>query len=169
MYNQQSASPGSSASSLQDISNSWINALTKPYVPVYQQEAARATQNRILINVGIATAVAVLLGILGGLGGNMLGNVLGSLILTPLMFAIQVAVLYVASRALGGTGTLEQQAWVQSTYWVPILMLRAIPIVGGFLYMIGWLYSLYLTYITVQTVHRLQSTQAILAMVLAFV
>lgn len=169
-YNQGGPTTSLSAGGFQDVLNSWISTLTRPSVPVLAAEIPRASQNRIIMSVGVATVVAAILGALGQMGsGHALGGFIYSLIATPIGFGLNVLILNFAARMMRGTGNLQEQAWVQSTYWAPILILGAIPFVGGILSLIGWLYSIYLTYLTVQAVHRLDGTNAIVAMIISAV
>lgn len=164
MYNASNSSPNSStAISVQDLFNVWVNALTKPNVPTYQQEATRGSQNAILLNAGVGIGVVLVFSLLGGLiGGNILSGLFIGLITSALNLAINMGALYVAAKLTNGNGSLEQQAWVQSTYLVPLMIISNIPLVGWIVGWIGSLYSIYLTYITVQAVHRLPSDKAII-------
>jgi len=151
-----------SQASVQDVINSWIAALTRPSVETFASELARFSQNRLLISVGLATLVAAVFGLLGGLmGGSIVGGFLGALIGTPIAFFLGQGVIWLVARLFGGTGDYMQQAWVNSTFWAPILILGQIPIIGGFIALIGGIYSLYLTYLALQPVQRLDSQRSL--------
>jgi hypothetical protein len=159
----QSAGPAFSQAGLQDVVNSWITSVTKPNVQTYAAEVPRADQNRLLMSVGLATVISAVLGLLGGiLSHNMVGGFIGSLIFTPLTFFIGQGIVYLLARAMGGTGNFMTQSYVMSTFWAPLLVLRSIPIVGGFIGIIAVLYSLYLTYLALQPTQRLESNKALM-------
>jgi hypothetical protein len=159
----QSAGPAFSQAGLQDVVNSWITSVTKPNVQTYAAEVPRADQNRLLMSVGLATVISAVLGLIGGIfSHNMVGSFLTALIGTPLGFFIGQGIIYLLARAMGGTGSFMTQSYVMSTFWAPLLVLRSIPIVGGFIGIIAGLYSLYLTYLALQPTQRLDSTKSMM-------
>jgi len=88
--------------------------------------------------------------------------VLFALIGTPLGFLIGQGVIYLIAKAVGGTGNFQEQAYVMSTFWAPLLIVQHIPIIGAFIGFIAGLYSLYLTYLALQPTHRLDSSKALM-------
>src|SRR5689334_11766241 len=122
-YNQAGgpAAPMVSQAGIQDIINSWVSSLTRPSVQTYAAEVPRASQNRILMNVGLAVVASAILGLIGGLiSGNLVGDFIKTLILSALSFVVWAGATYIGARLMQGTGTVEQHAWVVSTYWAPI-------------------------------------------------
>jgi hypothetical protein len=156
------AEPAFSQAGLQDVVNSWIAAITKPNVQTFAAEVPRTSQNRLIMSVGLATVIAAVLGLIGGLfTHNMVGSFVGSLIFTPVGFLVGQGIIYLIAKMVGGNGSYMEQAWVMSTFWAPILVLTNIPIIGGIIGLIAWIYSLYLTYLALQPTHRMDSTKAL--------
>jgi len=171
-YNQSGpSSPMVSQAGIQDIINSWTRALTQPSVQTLAAEVPRTSQNRIIMSVGLATVVSAIIGLITGVftPGGFVGGFVSSLIGTPLRFLIVAAVLYFAARMMKGTGTFEQTAWVLSTFYAPLLIVQSlhIPLLGGLIGLVASIYSIYLIYLTLQAVHRLDGTNAIVAMLLS--
>src|SRR5436305_718488 len=122
-----------SSAGFQDVTNSWITVLSQPALAKQNlvMEVPRNTQNRIILSVGSATVISGLLGAIGGIFSvHVVGEFLRYLIVTPLSFFFGVAALYIGARTVQGRGVVSQQAWVQSTYWAPILILSSLPLVG---------------------------------------
>ena len=156
------AEPAFSQAGLQDVVNSWIAAVTKPNVQTFAAEVPRTSQNRLIMSVGLATVIAAVLGLIGGLfSGNLVSSFIGSLIFTPVGFFIGQGVIYLIAKVVGGNGSYMEQSWVMSTFWAPILILTNIPIIGGIIGLVAWIYSLYLTYLALQPAHRMDSTKAL--------
>jgi hypothetical protein len=164
-YNAGGPTPMVSQASVQDVINSWIAALTRPSVQTFSNELARFSQNRLFMSVGLATLVAAVFGLLGGIfSGNLVGGFIGALIATPIAFFLGQGVVWLIARLFGGTGDYMQQAWVNSTFWAPLLIisqLSFIPIIGGLIALAGWVYSLYLMYLALQPVQRLDSQRSL--------
>jgi len=156
-----------SQAGVQDVVNSWISSLTRPAVETLAAEVPRASQNRILLNVGLTVVASAILGLITGLlGGNLIGDFLRVLIVTAINFGVWVGATYLGARLMQGTGTVEQHAWVFSTYWAPIAILSNIPIIGWFIGWIGFFYQLYLLFLTNQAVHRLNMQNSIIAVLI---
>jgi hypothetical protein len=155
------AEPAFSQAGLQDVVNSWIAAITKPSVQTFAAEVPRTSQNRLIMSVGLATVIAAVLGLIGGfISGNGTGFI-GSLIGTPIGFFVGQGVIYLIAKMLGGNGSYMEQSWVMSTFWAPILVLTNIPIIGGIIGLVAWIYSLYLMYLALQPTHRMNSSKAL--------
>jgi hypothetical protein len=91
----------------------------------------------------------------------MVGSFVGSLIFTPVGFLVGQGIIYLIAKMVGGNGSYMEQAWVMSTFWAPILILTNIPIIGGIIGLVAWIYSLYLTYLALQPTHRMNSSKAL--------
>ncbi len=167
--------PAIGQAGLMDVVNSWITSLTKPSVATYAAEVPRATQNRLIMSVGIVTVIAALAGLLGGVFGplGVIGGFITALITTPLGFLVGVAAYYAGAKIMKGTGTFLEHAWVWSTIWAPVTIISSIvgiiPILGGIVSFIIGLVALYFYYLSIQAVHRLEGSNAILAIVIGFV
>ncbi len=167
--------PAIGQAGLMDVVNSWITSLTKPAVSTYAAEVPRATQNRLIMSVGIVTVLAMILDLLGGLifTHHPIAGLLSGLIGTPLGFLVGVAGFYFGARAMKGTGNFMEHAWVWSTIWAPITVLASlvgiVPVLGGLVGLALAIYSFYLYYLSLQAVHRLDGTNAIIAIVIGIV
>ncbi|HUS15410.1 MAG TPA: Yip1 family protein [Chloroflexia bacterium] len=178
-YNPSSTTPSSPApeitqAGLMDVVNSWITSLTKPAVSTYAAEVPRASQNRVIMSVGLATVVAALAGLLGGLfSGNAIGSLILALIMTPISFLLAAGGFYLGARLMKGTGSFMEHAWVWSTIWAPVSVISSIlgiiPVIGGLVGLVLGLFALYLYYMAIQAVHRLDGTNAILALIIGAV
>ncbi len=158
------AVPAVSQAGLQDVFNSWVTSLTRPSAATYANEATRATQNRIWLSVGAAVIISAILGLISGiLGGNMVGDFIKTLVLAIIQFVIVAGSYYAGAKIMKGTATLEQHAWVTSTYWAPITVLSNIPLIGWLLGLVGAFYMIYLEYLTIQGVQRLDGQNAMIA------
>jgi hypothetical protein len=155
------AEPAFSQAGLQDVVNSWIAAVTKPSVQTFAAEVPRTSQNRLIMSGGLATVIAAVLGLFSGLLSGRATGFIGSLIGTPIGFFVGQGIIFLIAKMVGGNGSFMEQSWVMSTFWAPILILTNIPIIGGFIGLFAWLYSLYLTYLALQPTHRMDSTKAL--------
>jgi len=155
------AEPAFSQAGLQDVVNSWIAAITKPSVQTFAAEVPRTSQNRLIMSVGLATVIAAVLGLISGLLSGSATGFIGSLIGTPIGFFVGQGIIYLIAKMVGGNGSYMEQSWVMSTFWAPILVLTNIPIIGGIIGLVAWIYSLYLTYLALQPTHRMNSSQAL--------
>jgi len=163
-----------SSGDFQDVINSWISSVTRPAIGTYAAEVPRASQSRLIMSVGIVTVIAAIAGLIGGVfTGHAVGGFISALIITPVGFLIVAGALYLGARLMKGTGTFEQHAWVVSTIWAPITILSSIagiiPILGGLIGILLGLYSIYLYYLSQQAVHRLDSSNAIISMLIGIV
>src|SRR5689334_2402673 len=155
------AEPAFSQAGLQDVVNSWIAAITKPSVQTFAAEVPRTSQNRLIMSVGLATVIAAVLGLISGLLSGSATGFIGSLIGTPIGFFVGQGIIYLIAKMVGGNGSYMEQSWVMSTFWAPILVLTNIPIIGGIIGLVAWIYSLYLTYLALQPTHRMNSSKAL--------
>ncbi|MDQ2805505.1 MAG: YIP1 family protein [Chloroflexota bacterium] len=174
--------PAIGQAGLMDVVNSWITSVTKPAIPTYAAEVPRATQNRLIMSVGIVTVVAAVAGLLGGLfhGGAVTG-LFGGLIGTPIGFFLGAGLFYLCGKLMKGTAGFMEFAWVWSTIWAPATIISdvvgLIPVLGGWIPVLGgllsllaglvWLavfvYAMYLYYLVNQAVQRLDSSNALIA------
>ena len=167
--------PAIGQAGLMDVVNSWITSVTKPAIPTYAAEVPRATQNRLIMSVGIVTALAMLLGLLGGIifTHHPISGLLSPLITTPLGFLIGVGGFYAGAKIMKGTGSFMEHAWVWSTIWAPLTIATSIigivPVLGGLVAIVLAIYSFYLYYLSIQAVHRLDGSNAIIAIFIGIV
>lgn len=173
-YNPGGSTAPVAPPSIQEVINTWIASVTRPAIQTYAAEVPRASQNNLIISVGIVTVLAAIFGLISGMEHNAaLPGFIFSLIATPVGFLIGVAAYYLGARVMSGTGTFLQHAWVWSTIWAPITivtsLLGIIPVLGGLVGLVVGLYSLYLYYLSIQAVHNISGTNAILAIVIGVV
>lgn len=167
--------PAIGQAGLMDVINSWITSVTKPAISTYAAEVPRASQNRLIMSVGIVTVVAMILGLLGGIifTHHPIAGLLTPLIGTPLGFLVGVGGFYAGAKVMKGTGNFMEHAWVWSTIWAPLAVATSvigiIPVLGGLIAVVLAVYSFYLYYLSIQAVHRLDGSNAIIAIVIGIV
>jgi len=172
--------PAIGQAGLMDVVNSWITSVTKPAVSTYAAEVPRAAQNRLIMSVGLATVVAAVAGLLGGvLRGNAVGGFLGSLITTPIFFLLTVGAFFLGAQLMKGSANFLQFAWVISTIWAPISILRSVlgifsgvpllNLIAGLIGLLALIYSFYLYYLSIQAVQRLDGSNAIISILIGVV
>ena len=109
-----------------------------------------------------------------GLMTGMLGGAsLFAIILAPIGFLISVGIYYLIARVLGGTGDYGRYAYLIAVFQAPISIILAVvswvPILGGCVGLIGWIYSLVLTFYATKVEHNLTSGKAIAVIVIPIV
>jgi hypothetical protein len=166
--------PAINQAGLMDVVNSWIAAVTRPSVQTYAAEVPRTSQNRLIMSIGIVTVIDALAGLVQGIfSGHAVGQFLYSLIFTPVMYLISAGAFYAGAKIMKGTGTFLEWAWVASTIWAPVSIINGllgiIPVLGGLVAIVVSLYSIYLYYLAIQGVHRLDGSNAIIAMIIGAV
>jgi len=181
---------------LQDLFQSYRNAITKPNVATYEAEIPKASWLRTIVGVLIVDVVSFVFaliavaigsaqvnqalsqlhaqGIYGydGLltavgGGGFFGAFIG-LFLSLLWFFLGAGLLWVSARLLGGTGgDFMTHAYLLSLSYTPLRIIGAvigvIPIVGGLVAFVAYLYQLYSAGLAMQASQRMQPGRALLA------
>lgn len=92
--------------------------------------------------------------------------IVGLILLEVIETFINVGIIWVIARILGGKGSFAQQYYLTSLYVAPLLaiaILFFIPILGTLLVLVLGLYSLYLLYLIVKDVHAFSTGRAVLA------
>lgn len=101
------------------------------------------------------------------LGGPVagVGAALTSILGTLLGFLISVGFFYLVARMLGGTGNFGRYAYLIAAFSAPLSILGAllgfVPILGGCLGGILWIYQIVLTYFATKVEHTLSQGRAI--------
>lgn len=131
----------------------------------------------LIIGLGIAS-LGGLLSTLGGNAGLLIGG-LGvlAIIVFPVLLAIfsviggfiGVGIMYLIAKALGGTGTFDQQFYLSSRLIWPmffamigVFILTLIPVVGVLISFVWNLYSIYLQVMLVSVAHKVSKLKALL-------
>ena len=168
-----------------DLFAVWRTVLTRPSVPTFDEQKPNATNERTLTGVIIAAiASAVLAAVFVAIfpvyspmaieagAPGALTTLVRTFIQTILGFYVFCYVLqFVATRLFGGQGVFDQQAYLISTYWVPISIvgqgLVFIRVIGPFIGLLALAYGLVLTTFAVQSGQRVSVGNAILSWVVA--
>lgn len=166
--------PAINQAGLMDVVNSWIAAVTRPAIQTFASEVTRTSQNRLIMSVGIVSVVVAVMDLIKGIfSGGPVGQFLYGLISTPILFLITAGAFYAGAKIMKGTGNFLEWAWVASTIWAPISIVGAvlgiIPVLGGLVAFVFSLYGIYLYYLAIQAVHRLDGSNAIIAMIIGAV
>lgn len=102
--------------------------------------------------------------------GAMGGSGVASIIISPILFLIGVAMLYLIARLLGGTGTFGRYAYLIAVFQAPITILNAvlnfIPVAGACLALAFSIYAIVLTYFATKVEHNLSSGRALTAVLI---
>jgi hypothetical protein len=159
----------------QTMFNSSMAVLQRPSVATFEEHEKNDLQ-AATIYIAVAAAIAGVLAAIGsairgtglGIGGALIGGVIGTLI----GFYIYMGVVYLLSRAFGGTGNFGELAYDISLFSAPLSVVNAvlglIPVVGPLVGIVVGLYGLYLTYLGIQSGMNLPRDKAILVMVIIF-
>lgn len=96
---------------------------------------------------------------------------LGNIITVPLFFLVGVAVYYLISRALGGTGDFGRYAYLNAAFSAPLgiltTLLSLVPFAGCITPLIT-IYSLVLVYFATKVEHQMSSGRAIWVVLIPF-
>jgi hypothetical protein len=92
-----------------------------------------------------------------------------TLILAPIGFLIGSGIHFLIAKLLGGTGSFEEQTYLLATFVAPMMIISGvvgiIPILGGCVSFLIFIYQLVLTFLAVKVVHRLGTGQAVVVAV----
>ena len=82
----------------------------------------------------------------------------------PIGFLIGSGIYFLIAKLFGGTGSFEEQTYLLATFQAPIgivsSVISIIPILGGCVSFLLFIYQLVLTYFAIRVVHRLGGGQA---------
>lgn len=141
-----------------------------------------------VIYLALASVVAIIMGIIGMvaatslsmiggspnsmamMGGSLIAGIVMIVILVPLIMIvgslIGTYIMYMIAKALGGTGSFDQQFYHMAVMGGGITVISSlfsiIPCVGDLVQLVAWVFSLYLGYLIYMSVHRVSSGKAIL-------
>ncbi len=98
--------------------------------------------------------------------------IFGTLIGTVIFLLIYWGVVYLLGRAFGGTGEFGELAYGFALFSAPLAVISSvggiIPLVGGFIAFAVWIYSLYLTYLAIQSGMNLPANKALYVILILF-
>ncbi len=104
---------------------------------------------------------------------NLIGAILGAIIATILGLLISWGITYLLGRAFGGTGQFGELAYGMALFGAPLTMvgslLNLIPFVGGIAGFALAIYSLYLTYLAIQSGMNLPGNKALYVILIELV
>lgn len=105
--------------------------------------------------------------------GTGFGGAVWALISAILGFLIFVGVIHVVAKALGGQGDYGRYAYQVAAFYAPLSIVAAllglIPLLGGCLGFIVWIYELVLAVIATQAEYKVDTAKAIIALVVALI
>ncbi len=90
----------------------------------------------------------------------------GALILAPLGFLFGSAIYFLLAKIVGGQGDFERHTFALATFSAPLLIVNGalgiIPILGGCVSFLVYIYQIVLTYFAMKVAHNLSSGMALL-------
>ena len=96
-----------------------------------------------------------------GAGGGVVGTFCLTLILAPVFFLIGSGIFFGLAKLFGGTGSFEEQTYLLATFSAPIMIVNGVigvvPILGGCVSFIIYIYQLLLSFYAIKVVHGLES------------
>lgn len=173
----------------------WVNVLTKPGEATFEQERSspQATLATAMIWIAVAavilaifSSISVLIGgflnmgqllltedlppefaglMVGAGGGGIIMVFCLTLIFAPIGFLIGSGIYFAIAKALGGTGSFEEQSYLLATFTAPIMIVNGViglvPFLGGCFSFFLSIYQLVLSYFAIKTAHNLDTGRAI--------
>ncbi len=137
---------------------------SNPWGPVLELMKDAPPELRELLNNGGGNP--------GGFGAGLIGVICGvpfGALLGVIFFWIGTAIQNWIARMFGGVGELEKFFFVNAAYMAPIYLasniLSNIPLVGCISALLGF-YSLYLNWLTIRTVHKIDGGKALLVLLI---
>ena len=105
--------------------------------------------------------------------GTGLGGAVWALITAIVGFLIFVGVIHIVTKALGGQGDYGRYAYQVAAFYAPLSIIASllglIPLLGGCLGFIVWIYELVLAVIATQAEYKVDTAKAIIALVIAVI
>jgi Yip1-like protein len=157
----------------QTMINSSMAVLQHPSVATFEEHEKNDLQ-AATIYVAIGGLISGLFGALRGaiqhtnVGSGLIGGILGAII----GFYIYLGLVYLLGRAFGGTGNFGELGYDLSLFTAPLTavssLLALVPVLGGILALLLFLYNIYLTYLGIQSGMNLPRDKAIIVMVIIF-
>lgn len=182
---------GVNQATVNNLTQSYMNAVTKPNVSTYEAEMGNASMNKTLIGVAAVAVVSAIMALLRGLIGGAavasfmpagtnssaitglgattgFGGFIITLIITPIAFFLGAGILYLMAKILGGQGNdFGTHAYLLSLSYTPLRIVAAvlsiIPVVGGLVGFVLGIYQLYSAGLSMQASQRLSPGKAMAA------
>ena len=184
---------GMDQAGLQNLAQSYLNAVTKPNVSTYEAEMRNGTWVKILIGVAAVAVVRFIVALLGvgtasaslgplrdqlraqGInfdpgaftGGVGVGAAISSLFFTFISFFVGAGVLFLMAKIFGGQGSdFMTHAYLLSLIYVPVQIASSILNIIpfiGLLTIVLYIYQLYSQGLSMQASQRLNTSRAMLA------
>jgi uncharacterized membrane protein YidH (DUF202 family) len=155
--------------------NSSMAILQRPSVATFEEHEKNDLQGAtiyVAIAAVIAGILAALTAAIGGAPTGFLGVIIGAVLFTLVFFYFYMGVVYLLGRAFGGTGNFGELAYDIALFYAPLMVVRGllgiIPILGAIAALIVTLYSIYLTYLGIQSGMNLPKDKAIWVMAIIF-
>jgi Yip1 domain len=163
----------SSMFDFQTMINSSMAVLQHPSVATFEEHEKNDLQSAT-IYVAIGGLLAGVFGAIAGairntsVSSGLISGILGALI----GFFIYTGLVYLLGRAFGGTGNFGELAYDISLFSAPITavgsLLGIVPILGGIVALLLFLYQIYLTYLGIQSGMNLPKEKALIVMGIIF-
>lgn len=179
---------------ISDLFSVWVAVLTRPSVQTFEAQRPSASRERTLIGVALAAIVSAVLAALltlvvgtavssftSGFPGAPVAVAVGplaaaralvnTLVQTFVGFYLFAYVVQFVGKQLGGSGDFERQAYLISTYWVPIniasAVLAFVPCIGWLIALALFVYILFLTTYAIQAEQGLSTGKAVVTWLIA--
>lgn len=165
--------------------NESIAVLTKPSIETFEEVEKNGTKQDAMQYVFVAAGIAAVAGallqwVIALLGDASLISIIGALIggfVTPVAgFYIFAYLVHLIGKQQGGTGTEDEVFYTIALYTAPLLAINgvvsSIPFLNCLalpLLLLVLLYQIYLTYLAVRASMNIESTPAIITIVVAWV
>lgn len=105
--------------------------------------------------------------------GTGVGGAIWALISAVVGFLLFVGVMHIVTKALGGQGDYGRYAYQMAAFYAPLSivasLLGLIPLLGGCLGFIVWIYQLVLAVIATQAEYKVDTAKAVIALVVAVI
>jgi len=183
-YAPPQQAPRSIGQAIQELPNQYIRVLTKPSAQTFAEEMGKADWAMVWIQLLAIALIGTILGFIraaiglaasssfsssSGFNPNAIlalsvGGSTFSIISIPVSFFILVGIQYLLAKAFQGQGRFLTQGYTTLLYQTPIYIISfiigIIPIFGGLIGAVLYIYSIVLNVFAIMAVHRLSGGKA---------
>lgn len=182
-YAPPQQAPRSIGQAIQELPNQYIRVLTKPSAQTFAEEMGKADWAMVWIQLLAIALIGTILGFIRaaiGLAASSFSSSSGfnpnailalsvggstfSIISIPVSFFILVGIQYLLAKAFQGQGRFLTQGYTTLLYQTPIYIISfiigLIPIFGGLIGAVLYIYSIVLNVFAIMAVHRLSGGKA---------
>jgi len=182
-YAPPQQAPRSIGQAIQELPNQYIRVLTKPSAQTFAEEMGKADWAMVWIQLLAIALIGTILGFIRaaiGLAASSFSSSSGfnpnailalsvggstfSIISIPVSFFILVGIQYLLAKAFQGQGRFLTQGYATLLYQTPIYIISfifgLIPIFGGLIGAVLYIYSIVLNVFAIMAVHRLSGGKA---------